>query len=705
MLKTVLDFLLVAVGFGLIIFVHELGHFLAARWAGIRVLAFAIGFGPALVSFRKGLGVRRGSSEREYIEKHRRDPSISATEYRLNYLPFGGYVKMLGQDDMDATARSTEADSYQSCHPWKRLVVISAGVIMNLITAAALFVFVFMVGRLVTPPVIGGVARNSPAAIAQPVAPITNVHPGLKAGDQVLRVNGKSPRSFDDLTLAIAMAPKDEPIEFVVDRGGEELTFSAVPRRELTTGLLAVGLQPAIGLALPTIESPSDAGALASFLKGEGVEGIGAGDRISLVNGRAAVYAHDIDAAIAAGRGEAVTVTVVRADGTTSTATIEPRAEFENDLVASDAKSVIPVRHILGLTGVLRVLDADPEGAGPKASEQGLKDGDVFALLGDVEYPSIAEGIKQIRAHQGKSIDAVVIRQVESAGGEVRWAEVPLPGLKVSRDGRLGFARGDTGDVSALLAAPIATVRRNFDKDVRTAAAGSGLTAGTTVLEVDSLPTPTLGALRDALRLATRKAMDDKQGAAVTLRVRRPVAGVPDAAAPVEEVRWELTREDVAAVHSLGWTNGLAEAGVLQPAEVALKADNPLAAVKMGVAETKRVMLMTYLTFARLAQGSVKVEHLKGPVGIAHLGTLVADKGLIWLLFFLALISVNLAVINFLPLPIVDGGQALFIIYEWVRGKPVPVGFQNAVTMAGLVMIGVMFLLVTYNDIRGLFGL
>lgn len=705
MLKTVLDFLLVAVGFGLIIFVHELGHFLAARWAGIRVLAFAIGFGPALVSFRKGLGVRRGSSEREYIEKHRRDLSISATEYRLNYLPFGGYVKMLGQDDMDATARSTEADSYQSCHPWKRLVVISAGVVMNLITAAALFVFVFMVGRLVTPPVIGGVARNSPAAIAQPVAPITNVHPGLKAGDQVLRVNGKSPRSFDDLTLAIAMAPKDEPIEFVVDRGGEELTFSAVPRRELTTGLLAVGLQPAIGLALPTIESPSDAGALASFLKGEGVEGIGAGDRISLVNGRAAVYAHDIDAAIAAGRGEAVTVTVVRADGTTSTATIEPRAEFENDLVSSDAKSVIPVRHILGLTGVLRVLDADPEGAGPKASEQGLKDGDVFALLGDVEYPSIAEGIKQIRAHQGKSIDAVVIRQVESAGGEVRWAEVPLPGLKVSRDGRLGFARGDTGDVSALLAAPIATVRRNFDKDVRTAAAGSGLTAGTTVLEVDSLPTPTLGALRDALRLATRKAMDDKQGAAVTLRVRRPVAGVPDAAAPVEEVRWELTREDVAAVHSLGWTNGLAEAGVLQPAEVALKADNPLAAVKMGVAETKRVMLMTYLTFARLAQGSVKVEHLKGPVGIAHLGTLVADKGLIWLLFFLALISVNLAVINFLPLPIVDGGQALFIIYEWVRGKPVPVGFQNAITMAGLVMIGVMFLLVTYNDIRGLFGL
>jgi regulator of sigma E protease len=101
----------------------------------------------------------------------------------------------------------------------------------------------------------------------------------------------------------------------------------------------------------------------------------------------------------------------------------------------------------------------------------------------------------------------------------------------------------------------------------------------------------------------------------------------------------------------------------------------------------------------------VKVEHLKGPVGIAHLGTLVAERGFIWLLFFMALISINLAVINFLPLPIVDGGQFLFLVYEQIRGKPVPPGFQNVVTMAGLVLIGCVFLIVTYNDITHLFGL
>src|SRR5262245_44919495 len=101
-----LDLLLVIGGFSLIVIIHELGHFLAARWAGIRVLAFAVGFGPAICSYRKGLGLRRGSSAGEYDRLvrdaqeeagERRDAAlaslsggVSPTEYRLNALPFGG---------------------------------------------------------------------------------------------------------------------------------------------------------------------------------------------------------------------------------------------------------------------------------------------------------------------------------------------------------------------------------------------------------------------------------------------------------------------------------------------------------------------------------------------------------------------------------------------------------------------------------------
>jgi len=181
------------------------------------------------------------------------------------------------------------------------------------------------------------------------------------------------------------------------------------------------------------------------------------------------------------------------------------------------------------------------------------------------------------------------------------------------------------------------------------------------------------------------------------------VNGAPSEAAPIETIQWRLSRAEISALHSLGWTSPPI-ADLFEPEQVTLRASSPSGALRMGLAETRRVMLTTYVTFLRLWQGSVKVEHLKGPVGIAHLGTLVAGRGLMWLLFFLALISVNLAVINFLPLPIVDGGQFLFILWEAIRGRPVPIAVQSAATVAGLVLIGCVFLIVTYNDIKNLIG-
>src|SRR5262245_17116925 len=102
------NILLLVLGFGFVIFWHELGHFLAAKWAKVRVEQFAVGFGQALISWRKGLGFRWGSSAKEYQQilaadregVHKRDISqLGETEYRLNWIPLGGYVKMLGQDD------------------------------------------------------------------------------------------------------------------------------------------------------------------------------------------------------------------------------------------------------------------------------------------------------------------------------------------------------------------------------------------------------------------------------------------------------------------------------------------------------------------------------------------------------------------------------------------------------------------------------
>jgi len=92
-------------------------------------------------------------------------------------------------------------------------------------------------------------------------------------------------------------------------------------------------------------------------------------------------------------------------------------------------------------------------------------------------------------------------------------------------------------------------------------------------------------------------------------------------------------------------------------------------------------------------------------VGIVHLGTQVAERGIEYMIYFIGLISINLAVINFLPLPIVDGGLFVLLMVEKIRGKPVPPQVQSAINLIGLVLIGALFLTVTYHDIVRLTGL
>jgi regulator of sigma E protease len=98
----------------------------------------------------------------------------------------------------------------------------------------------------------------------------------------------------------------------------------------------------------------------------------------------------------------------------------------------------------------------------------------------------------------------------------------------------------------------------------------------------------------------------------------------------------------------------------------------------------------------------VKIEHLKGPVGIAHMGTMLVERGFVWMLFFIAIVSVNLAVINFLPIPITDGGHFLFLLYEQATGRPASIAIQNYTMIAGITLVIGLFLVVTFNDITNL---
>lgn len=720
-LSTLFDLALVVIGFSLIILIHELGHFLAARWAGIRVLAFSLGFGPAIVSYRRGFGVQRGSSEEQYVALQERRlngefvpelAGVSPTEYRWNVLPLGGYVKMLGQDDADPTARSGEPDSYQSASVWKRMVVISAGVIFNVLAAVALFMIVFTVGLRTEAPVIGDVARESPAAtaVASNAAALGVTRPGLQPGDRVLSLNGAAPDSFKDITIAAAMAAKGSTVQVRVERAGvpEPLQFDIEPKPDRYSKLLDLGVRPASAPALIGGRFTADERELlAKRLTAVGLPGVQPGMRLTgaRVEGTDPLTSpqglspHALVELARASQGRPLTLTFSPAEGMTGaplTVDVPPRPELPiQEFVGSTADAVVAVPHLLGLLPVMRVDDVDAKFPNAKI----LKPGDVFARLGDLEWPNMVEGMAEIRrASAGRGDQASIPVSVYRHQAEGGYAVVDLGELKIVNR-RIGIAVGAADDLAIVARWPNLTMTNSAaagatDQPPLKAPSGSllALTPGSRILSVNDTPVNDLADVRAALVAAAASGPTT-----VSLEVQLPVPG----AELRQRVAWPLSTDEAKALAQLSWLSPIGPAD-FEPLEVVLKGQGPLGAVTLGLRETNRVMLSTYITFLRLFQGTVKVEHLKGPVGIAHVGTLIADRGFIWLMFFLAVISINLAVINFLPLPIVDGGHMVFLIYEAIVGKPVSVAVQNVATMAGLVLVASLFLLVTYNDLANL---
>jgi regulator of sigma E protease len=223
---------------------------------------------------------------------------------------------------------------------------------------------------------------------------------------------------------------------------------------------------------------------------------------------------------------------------------------------------------------------------------------------------------------------------------------------------------------------------------------------GSRIVRIGQRPTPTFREVRAALQELI--AANGGGPTAVALTIEQPGPPQPGETEPRTEARAvHLDEADARAIAELGWESPL-PVQAFEPVEIVIKRTSPVAAIGKGMDETRKMILTTYLTFARLFQGSVKVEHLKGPIGIADVGTRLAGKGFIWLLFFMAAVSVNLAVVNFLPLPIVDGGHFCFLLWEQFTGRPVSAAVQNIAALVGLALIGAVFLMTTYNDIANL---
>ncbi len=179
---------------GVLIFVHELGHFIAAKAMGVGVLKFSLGFGPRVVGKK-----------------------IGDTDYRISAFPLGGYVRMMGDDPSETTPEEQKDRSFLTQKNWKKILIVGAGPFFNLVFAVLVLWVVFMAGVPVTDPVLGELKKGYPAAEA-----------GLLPGDRVVTINGVTVHDWESMAKVIS-GSKGKELSFRVLRRGKELVFGVKP--------------------------------------------------------------------------------------------------------------------------------------------------------------------------------------------------------------------------------------------------------------------------------------------------------------------------------------------------------------------------------------------------------------------------------------------------------------------------------------------
>lgn len=210
-MMTIISFIIVL---GILIFIHEFGHFAVAKLSGVGVEKFSLGFGPKLVGFKRG-----------------------ETEYLISILPLGGYVKMVGESPGEEVSEENRKKSFTHKPVSVRAAIVAAGPIMNLVLAAMLLPVIFMIGiqipaYLEKPAEVGFVVQNEAAAKAD-----------IRGGDVIESVNGEKTKTWEDLLSQLALSP-GKPLEIELKREGSVVKTTLTPGTSQETGAGYGGMYP-----------------------------------------------------------------------------------------------------------------------------------------------------------------------------------------------------------------------------------------------------------------------------------------------------------------------------------------------------------------------------------------------------------------------------------------------------------------------------
>lgn len=709
--------LIVIAGIGFLIFIHEFGHFLVAKRVGIRVERFSLGFGPVIAGFRRG-----------------------DTEYVVSWIPLGGYVKMAAETPGEPSTGAP--DEWRSKPIGQRCAVALAGVAMNAITAFAAFVIAFKIGVLGISPKVGTATPGWPAWEA-----------GLREGDLILEVGGVPARSFMDVAEEIALSA-GERVPIAVSRrepdGTERrLAFQVARRQE--SGIPQIGITPPITTVIDQVGETRSAVLKMPAQRAD----LRPGDEITAVDGTPVATGADLERALArcAGRPSPVPLRVRRGGNDVSIAItpqalwtlgIEPLVRVTARTVAQDMPAA---RSGLRAGDEILTVDGVPvdtyegfqrainQGA-LHALSVGVRGGDGTARTLLVEpYEDPREGRRYLGINPAYAEDHAVLAE---PGPATPAFAAGLRGgdgvVGIDAGGPPAFTISRWADAEAALGAFQKAHASGGEVAIRYLRAGEARKAvlhgrGDLGLE----PAVIVGAVRPdspAGKLGLRRGDRLRY-----LRLATPPAGEPDLAE--SQYRWrEMEGLAQAAGVSgspllLDWArDGGAEPELhhgeaLSPVPVeplfnagrsaasllgaTLKPDQSLMVIpgflepcRQGIRRTRdeiRKIGRTVSRFFAPETESLSPRVLGGPILIFMSGDHFLNQGAGAFILFLGVISINLAVLNLLPVPVLDGGLLALLIVEKIRGAPLEERAMAIVQYAGLALVLSLVLFVTYNDI------
>ncbi len=528
---------------GVLIFVHELGHFLSGKLLGVKVLTFSLGFPPRLIGRRVG-----------------------ETEYIIGAIPLGGYVKFLGEDAGEDVPREDMVRAFHVQPIWKRLVIVLAGPLMNLVFPILIYFIVLSLQPKIVPAVVGMLLPGGPAEKA-----------GLLPGDTISEIDGKDIKGFEDLRDVVG-ARAGKKVQVVFIRGGKPMEATVDVERSVE--YLPLDLKREVGrigiysshrlplLQVPDVESAAYAA------------GLRTGDQLLAIDGKPVVRWFDVERHDFKGK-EAVRLDFLR-----------PR-EIET-----------PVGSIFIYHPGTATLKPGP-GAGTPAA-LGMESTELY--VHSVTPGSVAD---LIGIRPGDRIESLNRKEIRI------WDQLEM----------------------TLKAYP-----ENFHDIVVSRPDGSTLQA--------------------RFKLKKTSSID------------------------------QLKQETISYVF------GAFNHSVYRDEEL-IPNPNPITrGIKGALTETVSVIKLTFVGIVRIIQGKISSKTLGGPIMIFDIAGKAARKGASSYLWMMALISINLGIINLAPIPMLDGGLIVLFLFEAITRRSPGPRFRMIYQYIGLALIGLLIVLVFKNDIE-----